>query len=116
MVASGHPKVQAPRLPRKTAKARSKSFRERINVGPPRLTDFEVARIIGIRAVQIQVGAPLFIDPGEVRDPISIAERELSSGALPLSIKRSLPGGVSFQLIPVRWLMEAGKEDLRVEV
>lgn len=115
MVASGHPKVQAPRLPRKTAKARSTSFRERIKVGPPRLTDFEVARIIGIRAVQIQVGAPLFIDPGEVRDPISIAERELSSGALPLSIKRSLPGGV-FQLIPVRWLMEAGKEDLRVEV
>ncbi len=92
------------------------SYKERIPVGPPKLTDFERAKIIGIRAIQIQMGAPLFIDPGGEKDPIKIAERELFSGTLPLSIKRTLPDRTDFPAIPVNWLLEAEKEDLRVEL
>jgi DNA-directed RNA polymerase subunit K/omega len=92
------------------------SYKAKITVGPPRLTDFEKAKIIGIRAIQIQMGAPLFIDPGDERDEIAIAEKELHSGKLPLSIKRSMPNGRSYPPIPVNWLLEAEKEDLQVEV
>jgi DNA-directed RNA polymerase subunit K/omega len=95
---------------------KSISYKERISVGPPRLTDFERAKIIGIRAIQVQMGAPLFIDPEGEKDPIKIAERELFSGTLPLSIKRSLPDSREYPSIPVNWLLEAEKEDLRVEL
>ena len=90
------------------------SYKDRIPIGPPRLTEFEKAKIIGIRAVQIQMGSPLFVDPGEVRDPILIAEKELLSGVLPLSIRRTLPGREDVPPIPVKWLLEAEKEDLMV--
>ncbi|MFQ5710961.1 MAG: DNA-directed RNA polymerase subunit K [Candidatus Geothermarchaeales archaeon] len=92
------------------------SYKDRIPVGPPRLTDFEVAKIIGIRAIQIELGAPLFIEPGEERDPIKLAEDELRLNLLPLSIKRSLPGKKDYPPIPTKWLIEAEKEDLHVEV
>ena len=91
-------------------------YKKKIPIGPPRLTDFEKAKIIGIRAIQIQMGSPLFIDPGNERDPIKIAEMELLSGRLPLSIKRTLPGKKEFPPIPVKWLLEAEKEDLNVQL
>ena len=92
------------------------SYKSRIPIGPPKLTEFEKAKIIGIRAVQIQMGSPLFINPGSERDPIRIAEMELYSGKLPLSIKRSLPGGKDIPPIPVKWLLEAEKEDLDIHL
>ncbi len=92
------------------------SYKKKIPIGPPRLTDFEKAKIIGIRAIQIQMGSPLFVNPGNVKDPIKIAEMELYSGKLPLSIKRSLPGKEDAPPIPVKWLLEAEKEDLRIEL
>lgn len=96
-------------------KGETKSYKDKIPVGPPRLTDFEKARIIGIRAIQIQMGAPLFIDPEDEKDPLKIAEKELQSGSLPLSIKRRVHNR-EFDPIPVNWLLKAEKEDLEVEV
>ena len=63
-------------------------------VGPPRLTRFERARIIGARALQISLGAPVLIEvPENVRDPVDIARMELERRILPITIRRRLPDG-----------------------
>ncbi len=77
-----------------------------VRIGPPHLTRFERARIIGARALQLSLGAPPLI-PGNViraRSTIEIAKMELESGALPISIRRSLPNGV-YQDIPISALL-----------
>lgn len=78
---------------------------KRINIGPPKLTRFERARIIGARALQLALGAPPFIPvPPNIKDPISLAIAELESKALPISIIRTLPDG-KYQDIPIDWLL-----------
>jgi DNA-directed RNA polymerase subunit K/omega len=57
-----------------------------------RLTRFEVARIIGARALQIFLGAPLLIKTDE-SDPMVIAEQEFRQIKIPMTIKRPLPDG-----------------------
>lgn len=58
---------------------------------------YEVARILGARALQISMNAPLLIkinkeDLEKINyDAIKIAEVELNSDILPISIKRPLP-------------------------
>ena len=60
-------------------------------------TRYEVARILGARALQVAMNAPLIVkiskeDLEKVRyDPIKIAEIELRSNILPISIKRPFP-------------------------
>ena len=75
-------------------------------IGPPRLTRFEKARIVGARALQIAMGAPILIEPSDtLSNPIDIALRELESGVLPITIRRTLPDG-TYQDIPLKWLIE----------
>ena len=52
-----------------------------------RYTRYERARIIGARALQISLGAPVLIRP-DTGDPIDIALRELEEGMLPITVKR----------------------------
>jgi DNA-directed RNA polymerase I, II, and III subunit RPABC2 len=60
----------------------------------PILTQYEKARCLGIRAVQIEHGAIPYIQVQEhIIDPYLIAEMELKHKKLPLIIKRPLPGG-----------------------
>jgi DNA-directed RNA polymerase subunit K/omega len=60
-------------------------------------TKYEKARILGARALQIAMNAPLLInlsleDLEKVKyDAIKIAEIELNSGVLPISVKRPWP-------------------------
>ena len=68
------------------------------------LTRFEKARIVGARSLQIAMGAPILIEPSEkLSNPIDIAIKELESGILPITIRRTLPDG-RFQDIPLKWL------------
>lgn len=55
-----------------------------------RFTRFERARIIGARALQISMGAPMLIDLKDegIIDPIEIAIREYDTGAIPMTVKR----------------------------
>ena len=54
-------------------------------------TRFEKARILGARALQISLGAPILIDlPPALVDPMRIAEREYESGSVPLTAARLL--------------------------
>jgi len=83
------------------------AIEERIKIGPPELTRFERARVIGARALQISMGAPILVDyPKELTSPLEIAEYELKLGVLPITIRRRLPDG-RYQDIPLRWLLRA---------
>ncbi|HXY56540.1 MAG TPA: DNA-directed RNA polymerase subunit K [Nitrososphaerales archaeon] len=86
-------------------KAKQPSLAEfEIKIGPPKLTRFERARIVGARSLQIAMGAPAFIPmEGPYKGPIGTAMLELEADALPISIRRSLPNGVT-QDIPIRAL------------
>ena len=60
-------------------------------------TKYEIARIIGARALQIAMDAPVLlkITKEELEsmryDPLKIAEREFESDVLPISVYRPLP-------------------------
>lgn len=67
---------------------------DEIRIGPPKLTRFERARIVGARSLQLSLGAPVLVDlPFGVSEPIDIAIRELDEGVLPITIRRTLPDG-----------------------
>lgn len=52
-------------------------------------TRFERARIIGARALQISMGAPVLINiTKDITDPIKIALLEFKEGVLPITVKR----------------------------
>ncbi len=56
-----------------------------------RYTRFEKARIIGARALQISMGAPIVVDlPAGLVDPIEIAWTEFNGGAIPITVKREM--------------------------
>ncbi|WEU40410.1 MAG: DNA-directed RNA polymerase subunit K [Candidatus Odinarchaeum yellowstonii] len=75
-----------------------------IKIGPPVLTRYERSRIIGARALQISMGAPILVDSQGKMDPIQIAEEELKNLILPIMVTRTLPSGES-QSIPIKVLM-----------
>ncbi|MGC9071176.1 MAG: DNA-directed RNA polymerase subunit K [Acidilobus sp.] len=81
--------------------------KEEIKVGPPLLTKYERAKIIGLRALQLDYGAFPMVDVealGIKKDPLDIARYELDHGLLPLSIVRHMPAGRT-QVIPIRLLV-----------
>ncbi|GFO96959.1 DNA-directed RNA polymerase subunit K [groundwater metagenome] len=51
-------------------------------------TRYERARIIGARALQISMGAPVLIDVDK-KEPIEIAYIELEKGVIPITVKRT---------------------------
>ena len=92
--------------PTKTVKkARQPSLADfEIKIGPPKLTRFERARIVGARSLQIAMGAPAFVPiEGVYKGPIETAMKEMEADALPISIRRSLPNGIT-QDIPIKAL------------
>lgn len=82
-----------------------------IPVGPKWLTRFEKARIIGARALQVSMGAPVLIDMKTApKGRFGFAEAELMSGALPMTVRRTLPTGESFD-IALSILLENTRSD-----
>lgn len=82
-------------------------FDKKIFIGPDHLTRFERARIVGARALQLSLGAPILIqaEAFEGKSPIVIAEFELHSKVLPISIKRERPSR-DYQIIPIQKLRD----------
>ena len=73
----------------------------KIMIGPPTLTRFEKARILGARALQLSLGAPPFIAlPKDVATSLDLAYAELEKRVIPITIRRVLPNG-DFQNIPI---------------
>ncbi|MCX8168798.1 MAG: DNA-directed RNA polymerase subunit K [Candidatus Methanomethylicia archaeon] len=79
---------------------------KKIIVGPPKLTAYEKAMIIGVRALQISLGAPVLINVNDKNlSPIEIAKIELEKGFLPITIRRIRPDNF-WQDIPLSWLIK----------
>ena len=73
----------------------------KITIGPPTLTRFEKARIMGARALQLSLGAPPFIEiPTDARISLDISMVELEKRVIPITIRRVLPNG-DYQNIPI---------------
>lgn len=52
-------------------------------------TRFERARILGARALQVSLGAPILTDvPVDMIDPVQIAETEFEAGVIPITVRR----------------------------
>lgn len=59
----------------------------------PYMTKYERARVLGTRALQISMNAPVLVDLEGETDPLQIAMKELAQQKLPLIIRRYLPDG-----------------------
>ena len=55
-----------------------------------RLTRFEAARLLGARALQISLGAPVLVKTEEI-DASKIGKQEFKENVIPMTIKRKLP-------------------------
>ena len=72
-----------------------------VAMGPPTLTRFEKARIMGARALQLSLGAPTFIEiPKNATSSLEIAMEELNQRVIPIVIRRTLPNS-DYQNIPI---------------
>ena len=93
--------------PQKNKRKKTKTLEQetvgtfQVMIGPPRLTRFEKARIIGARSLQLALGAPPFvIITAGMHNPIDIAISELDQKVLPINIRRTLPDG-QYEDIPL---------------
>ncbi|MBI2541689.1 DNA-directed RNA polymerase subunit K [Candidatus Woesearchaeota archaeon] len=63
-------------------------------------TKYEHARIVGARALQISMGAPMLIKISDDDlkkmgyNPVEIAKLEFKQGLIPISVKRPFPGAM----------------------
>ena len=55
------------------------------------MTKYERARILGTRALQISMGAPVLVNVQGETDPLEIAKEELKQRLIPIIIRRYLP-------------------------
>ncbi|KAM7491651.1 hypothetical protein LguiA_034572 [Lonicera macranthoides] len=57
------------------------------------MTKYERARILGTRALQISMNAPVMVELEGETDPLEIAMKELRQRKIPFTIRRYLPDG-----------------------
>ncbi|XP_075984552.1 RNA polymerase II subunit RpII18 [Anticarsia gemmatalis] len=55
------------------------------------MTKYERARVLGTRALQIAMCAPVMVELEGETDPLQIAMKELKHGKIPIIIRRYLP-------------------------
>ncbi len=81
-------------------------------------TRYEKARMIGARALQLSMGAPFMIkvskkDLEDMKfNPVRIATKEFEQDAVPMSIRRPLPGHSSKKMHKVSLEMNPENEEL----
>ncbi|XP_060600412.1 DNA-directed RNA polymerases I, II, and III subunit RPABC2-like [Ruditapes philippinarum] len=59
----------------------------------PYMTKYERARVLGTRALQIAMCAPVMVELEGETDPLVIATKELKARKIPMIIRRYLPDG-----------------------
>ncbi|KAH9898949.1 RNA polymerase Rpb6 [Xylariomycetidae sp. FL2044] len=59
----------------------------------PYMTKYEKARILGTRALQISMNAPVLVDLEGESDPLQIAIKEMREKKIPLIVRRYMPDG-----------------------
>lgn len=93
VVVTGDPSATANRA-RQTEKAhKDKKIANEDRSTTPYMTKYEKARILGTRALQISMNAPVLVDLEGETDPLQIAIKELREKKIPLIVRRYLPDG-----------------------
>ncbi|KAI5453752.1 subunit common to RNA polymerases I, II, and III [Naganishia albida] len=91
----GHACSSSPSCPPSQASVRTgkvpKANEKRVTT--PYLTKYERARILGTRALQISMNAPVLVPLEGETDPLEIATKELKAKKIPLVVRRYLPDG-----------------------
>jgi len=86
-----------------------------------KFSKYEVARILGARALQIAMNAPLLIkiekeDLEKIKfDALKIAEVEFDSGILPISVKRPMPSKKDSKLRKAREKKISDEKKVEIE-
>ena len=62
-------------------------------VTTPYMTKYERARVLGTRALQISMGAPVMVELEGETDPLQIAMKELKAQKISIIIRRYMPDG-----------------------
>ncbi|KAI4328733.1 hypothetical protein L6164_021066 [Bauhinia variegata] len=78
----------------------------------PALTKYERARVLGARALQISMNAPVMVPLDGQVNPLEIAMKELYAGKLPFIIRRYFPDG-SYEEWPVADMEDPYSEYIR---
>ncbi|KAK3286903.1 hypothetical protein CYMTET_5562 [Cymbomonas tetramitiformis] len=66
---------------------------ERTRITTRYMTKYERARILGTRALQISMNAPVMVQLDGETDPLEIAMKELREKKVPFTVRRFLPDG-----------------------
>jgi len=61
----------------------------------PVMSKFERAKILALRAEQLDRGTPAMVEKLDGDDPLATAEREFAAGRIPFIIRRYLPNGTA---------------------
>ena len=73
-------------------------------------TKYEIARIIGARALQLSMGAPFLIKrPKDVFDSLVLAKMEYDKGVLPITIKRPKP--IKLEYVEIKEAIQLEEEE-----
>lgn len=78
---------------------------------------YEIARIVGARALQISYNAPILVKISKDDllslnfDPIKIAELEFNAGVLPITVKRPIPKRIEQKMKKEREIIKEEDEE-----
>ncbi|KAF7549651.1 hypothetical protein G7046_g8274 [Stylonectria norvegica] len=93
VVVSGDPSAAANALKGGDKLLKDKKIPEGDRTTTPYMTKYERARILGTRALQISMNAPVLVDLEGETDPLQIAIKEMREKKIPLIVRRYLPDG-----------------------
>ena len=93
VVISGDPSARANRGKGNDQAHKDKKIPNDERTTTPYMTKYERARILGTRALQISMNAPVLVDLEGESDPLQIAIKELREKKIPLIIRRYMPDG-----------------------
>ncbi|KYK60176.1 putative DNA-directed RNA polymerase I, II, III 18kD subunit [Drechmeria coniospora] len=93
VVISGDPSAAANALKGGDKSMKDKKIPESERTTTPYMTKYERARILGTRALQISMNAPVLVDLEGETDPLQIAIKELREKKIPLIVRRYMPDG-----------------------
>lgn len=94
VVVSGDPSAGANRGKAADKSHRDKKIPNEERITTPYMTKYEKARILGTRALQISMNAPVLVDLEGETDPLQIAIKEMREKKIPLIVRRYMPDGL----------------------
>ena len=74
-------------------RAASRAVPRHLRTTTPYMTKYERARVLGTRALQISMNAPVLVQLEGETDPLEIAGKELREKRVPFIVRRYLPDG-----------------------